>query len=194
MGMVFSNSTIYNCKNLVDLQILHPEVFSAVHNETFSLYTQVTNDCIFPNAKSFGGYNFNNNPYIQYAYIPSATNIGVNAFNLSSTNRNTVISKNLGLKKLCIGDGIRVVGLNTFYGHENLETIEFATDSENWIDTWNNNTVISNWIGAAQATSNPNEANLIPQVGVDGTYYSGTRRIGSNTEKTIKIVKVAKPQ
>lgn len=194
MGMTLSTTTINNATNIVDLQILHPEAFSSILNDTFKDYSKVTNDFIFPLAKYIGNSTFIYNQHIQYAYIPSATNIGSSAFNLARPNGSTVISKGLGLKKLCIGDGIRIVGVNTFYGHENLETIEFATDSQNWIDTWNNNTVISNWIGAAQATSNPNEANLIPQVGADGTYYSGTRRIGSNTARTIKIVKVAKPQ
>ena len=194
MGMALSNSSINNATNIVDLQILHPEAFSSILDNQFKNYIYVTNDFIFPLAKYIGASTFIYNPNIQYAYIPSATNIGANAFNNARTNSSAVIAQGLGLKKLCIGDGIRIVGTNTFYGHENLETIEFATDSENWIDTWNNNTVISNWIGAAQATSNPNEATLIPQVGADGTYYSGTRRIGSNTAKTIKIVKVAKPQ
>ena len=71
-----------------------------------------------------------------------------------------------------------------------MHTIEFASNEEDWIGAWNNNNVISNWIGAAQATSNPNEAILIPQVGADGIYYSGVRRIGSNIDITIRIVRV----
>lgn len=191
-NITFNDKIFWNNRNVVDFRILHPEVFSFIDNHMLSDCIRMTNDFIFPKVTRIGVEVCKNNPNVQYAYIPCISNVNDATFSLASTETSHVISKNLGLKKLCIGDNVTNIGKNTFYGHENLHTIEFATDSENWIDTWNNNTTISNWIGAAKGTANPNEAILIPQVGADGVYYTGSRRIGSNASITIRILKVEK--
>ncbi len=98
--------------------------------------------------------------------------------------------QNLGLYRLRIGDKITKMGLNCFYGHENLRTIEYVTDEENWIGKWNSS-ILANAIGTAiPVDGNPNEATIQPISGADGTYYTGVRRIGSNAEIVVKIVVV----
>ena len=41
-----------------------------------------------------------------------------------------------------IGDTVQYIGQNSFWRQVNLKTIEFVTDDENWIETWNANTLL----------------------------------------------------
>lgn len=67
-----------------------------------------------------------------------------------------------GLKVLGIGDRLKYVGMNAFISQHNLKTIEFTTDEEDWIGTWNNNSVLVGWLGTAVAVAGKeDEATLI---------------------------------
>lgn len=78
-----------------------------------------------------------------------------------------------GLKVLGIGDRLKYVGMNSFISQHNLKTIEFTTDEEDWIGTWNNNSVLVGWLGTAVAVAGKeDEATLIWPEDEINEYYS----------------------
>ena len=78
-----------------------------------------------------------------------------------------------GLKVLGIGDRLNYVGINSFISQHNLKTIEFTTDEEDWIGTWNNNSVLVGWLGTAVAVEGKDdEATLIWPADEVNDYYS----------------------
>lgn len=78
-----------------------------------------------------------------------------------------------GLKVLGIGDRLKYVGRNAFISQHNLKTIEFTTDEEDWIGTWNNNSVLVGWLGTVVAVAGKeDEATLIWPADEVNEYYS----------------------
>ena len=72
----------------------------------------------------------------------------------------------------------------------NLKTIEFVTDEEDWIGTWNANTILKQFFGeASPIEGKSDEATLtqLPRSEVPNTVYSVTS--GYPTPTTLKLIR-----
>ena len=111
-------------------------------------YNSATNAMYFPNVTNIQNGCFQNSPRVSYASFPNVETIQGQAFNASRDAANVpissdvFISNNWGLKALRIGDRLKYIGQNSFWRQLNLKTIEFVTDEEDWIGTWNANTLL----------------------------------------------------
>lgn len=113
--------------------------------------------------------------------VPNIERIGVHVFNLinlpgvfqGDIDKAREALGDRGLKVLGIGDRLKYVGMNSFISQHNLKTIEFTTDEEDWIGTWNNNSVLVGWLGTAVAVAGKeDEATLIWPPDEVNEYYS----------------------
>ena len=88
-----------------------------------------------------------------------------------------------------ISDKLTTIGRNCFYGMENLNTIEYVTSEQDWIGKWNSS-ILADVIGTiGLADGKDDEAILTPKTGTD-SYYTGSRRIGSNADIQVKVILV----
>ena len=174
------------------------EGLSSVTNAGANIFrfNSMTNAICMPYVEVFTGATFQNSPRIPELIIPRAktlsgqtANIARDAFNVA-LNGNTVINEGWGLKRLRIGDGLESMGQNSFWNQRNLKTIEFVTDDENWIDTWNNKVFLTQFFGVASAIEGKSdEASLtqLPRDQVPSSVYSVTG--GYPTPTTLKRIR-----
>lgn len=160
------------------LQISNAEGFSVVRG--LSGTTNLVSGLDLPNVTNVVDWTFNPST-ASFFRVPNIERIGTHVFNLSGLpgvfkadiDKAKEALGDRGLKVLGIGDRLRYVGKNAFLCQYNLKTIEFTTDEEDWIGTWNNNAVLVGWLGTAVAVSGKDdEATLIWPADEVNDYYS----------------------
>ena len=93
-----------------------------------------------------------------------------------------------------IGDTVQYIGQNSFWRQVNLKTIEFVTDEENWIETWNANTLLQQFFGKAAAIEGKNdEASLarLPYSQISSSVFSVSVELPAPT--TLKLIRRTNP-
>lgn len=178
--------------NCTHIAVLHPEVFTTL-GQAYMCNCAVTNDAIYINATGISDASFFASPYIEYASFPKAQTIGKNVFNIlyfPNDDRlpSTLVQElGLGLKTFGVGDSLQTVGQNALWRQVNLETIEFTTSQENWIEAWNNHAILPNWFGPAAAIEGKDdEATLTPFATAPSIVYSVTSEHPKPTKLKLK--------
>ena len=164
---------------LKNVTMSNPEVISTMAGNNIFRQVGVTNDMVFANVTNCASGAFMWSPYIEYASFPNIRSFQGSTFNLGSDENGEGLSKakiqtrNLGLKRLRVGDGLEYVGSNCFWRHTNLHTIEFVTADDNWIAAWNNHAILPRWFGTATAVEGETDkATLTPPPQVIDDFYS----------------------
>lgn len=160
------------------LEISNSEVFTQVYG--LSGTTNLVSGLYLPNVTNINDWSFNPST-ASFLRVPNIESIGLHVFNIAAipnvfqTNeeKGREALGDRGLKVLGIGDRLNHVGINSFLCQHNLKTIEFTTDEEDWIGTWNNNSVLVGWLGTAVAVEGKDdEATLIWPADEVNDYYS----------------------
>ena len=89
-----------------------------------------------------------------------------------------------------IGDTVQYIGQNSFWRQVNLKTIEFVTDEDDWIGTWNANTLLQQFFGKATAIEGKNdEASLerLPNSQIPNSVFTVSVELPAPT--TLKLVR-----
>lgn len=148
---------------LDDVKILNPQMYNTIVADSVR-ECLCTNDMVFVNVTNIGNRAFVHSYKINYASFPKLVQMGVQVFNQSKKNPTELEQNNWGLRKLRIGDSLATWGQNSFWGQTMLDTIEFYTQEENWIQAWNNHSILPVAFGIATAIEGETGiATLTPQ-------------------------------
>lgn len=93
-----------------------------------------------------------------------------------------------------IGDTVQFIGQNSFWRQLNLKTIEFVTDEEDWIGTWNENILLQQFFGKATAIEgNNDEASLarLPYSQIPNSVFTVSTELPAPT--TLKLIRRTNP-
>ena len=193
-NVVMPWNSFNNLPNMEECVLTGTERFYSM-NGCFQ-YNSATNAMYFPNVTNIQNGCFQNSPRVSYASFPNVERIQGQAFNASRDAANNpisstvFISNNWGLKALRIGDRLKYIGQNSFWRQLNLKTIEFVTDEEDWIGTWNANTLLQQFFGKATAIEGKNdEASLerLPYSQIPSSVFTVSVELPAPT--TLKLVR-----
>ena len=132
----------------------------------------LTNEFNFVNVTNIESSAFAGCVKIKHMSFPNVVNIRTSAFNILSV---ASASNGKGLHSIRLGDCLESVGMNAFYGNINLKTVEFVTDSNDWISAWNNHAIFPNLFGSATGESSSDVAQITPFSSYPTEYYSNAR-------------------
>lgn len=179
----------FTLKNVDGIQLITGSQFSK---------SAMTNSLHFANVTNIAGSAFERSHRMSGLSIPRIVDIGGMVCNIGSSSLDvalpdaTIINNGYGLKKLRIGDRINSIGRNSFWRQLNLTTIEFVTDEEDWIGTWNAKTFLTQFFGvASEIDGKSDEATLtrLPTSEIPNSVYSVSS--GLPTPTTLKLIRWA---
>ena len=169
--------------NISRFVCIHPEAFTQITQHQL-VHANITNDLVFPRVIFIDSDFLCCTPGVNYLSLPAVETIGRYVCNIyNAPNKSEMQRLGLGLRKLRIGDGITQIGVNSFWGQELLEEIEFVCDEDNWVDVWNAKTFLTQFFGVATATEDPNVATMarLPNDQIPSDVYSPTGRLPAPT-------------
>ena len=159
-------------------------------------YNSATNAMYFPNVTNIQNGCFQNSPRVSYVSIPNVERIQGQALNAARDAANAPISNtefmenNWGLKALRIGDRLKYIGQNSFWRQLNLTTIEFVTDEEDWIGTWNANNYLTQFFGVASAIDGVSDTATLTQLPTSEIQNSTYTELSARPKPTtLKLVR-----
>lgn len=183
-----------NLSNMEECVVTGTERFCSL-NGCFQ-YNSATNAMYFPNVTNIQNGCFQNSPRFSYVSIPNVETIQGQAFNAARDAANVpissdaFISNNWGLKALRIGDRLEYIGQNSFWRQLNLKTIEFVTDEEDWIGTWNANNYLTQFFGVAHAIDGVSDTATLTQLPTSEIQNSTYTELDSRPKPTtLKLVR-----
>ena len=183
-----------NLPNVEECVVTGAERFCSM-NGCFQ-YNSATNAMYFPNVTNIQNGCFQNSPRVSYASFPNVERIQGQAFNAARDATNVAISNpvfmenNWGLKVLRIGDKLKYIGTNSFWRQLNLTTIEFVTDEEDWIGTWNANNYLTQFFGVASAIDGVSDTATLTQLPTSEIQNSTYTELSARPKPTtLKLVR-----